>query len=100
MGKGKLTKFEKKVLKAICRIPYGETRSYSWVAERVGNSKAVRAVGRALGSNPYTVVVPCHRVIRKDGSLGGFSAKGGVKLKRKLIEFEKSTEGSWEEVDA
>lgn len=67
-------------------IPYGETRSYKWVAEKLGNPRAVRAVGQALKKNPLPGIIPCHRVIRSDGSLGGFSQ--GLKKKRELLRGE------------
>lgn len=77
------TPFQQKVWRALRTIPKGQTRSYAWVAKKIGKPKAVRAVANACGANPYPVVIPCHRVIRSDGSLGGFS--GGLKLKRKLL---------------
>ena len=80
------TDFEKSVWAAIREIPFGETRSYKWVAEKVGSPSAVRAVGRALGKNPIPIVVPCHRVIESDGSLGGYSS--GVERKRRLLDLE------------
>jgi len=67
-------------------IPFGQTRSYKWVAEKVGKPAAVRAVGRALSKNPVPIVVPCHRVIESDGSIGGYSS--GVRRKRRLLEME------------
>ena len=82
-----LTSFEWKVLKAACTIPLGETRSYQWVAEKVGSPKAVRAVGQALGKNPYLITIPCHRVIKSDGSLGGYA--GGLGKKNKLLAAER-----------
>ncbi len=80
------TDFEKKVWFALKEIPYGETRAYKWLAERVGNPKANRAVGQALGRNPIPIVFPCHRVIESDGSIGGYSS--GVDIKRRLLEIE------------
>jgi len=80
------TPFQQKVWRAIQTIPKGQTRSYTWLARKVGRPKAVRAVANACGANPYPIVVPCHRVIRSDGTLGGFS--GGLKLKRKLLAAE------------
>lgn len=77
------TEFEQKVYNALRKIPKGEVRSYEWVAEQIGNPKAVRAVGNALHNNPTPIIVPCHRVIRKDGSLGGFGL--GRKKKRELL---------------
>ncbi len=71
----------------LSRIPRGETRSYTWVAEQVGRPRAVRAVGQAVGANPIPLVLPCHRVLRSDGSLGGFG--GGLELKKALLRLEK-----------
>ena len=75
----KLTKFQWKVLSVAAKIPLGETRSYKWVAAQVGSPKAVRAVGQALKRNPYPVIIPCHRVIKEDGSLGGYAGGSGEK---------------------
>jgi O-6-methylguanine DNA methyltransferase len=69
----KATPFQKKVWKILLTIPKGEVRSYSWVAEKVGSPRATRAVGNALNKNPLAPDVPCHRVIRKDGSWGGYA---------------------------
>lgn len=80
------TDFEKKVWDLLKEIPSGETRTYKWVAEKIGNSSAARAVGRALSKNPILIVVPCHRVIESDGSIGGFSS--GVDSKRRLLDME------------
>ncbi len=77
----KLTDFEKAVYRAILGIPRGEVRSYGWVAEKIGRPKACRAVGNALNRNPYAPTVPCHRVIRSDGSIGGFAKGTGAKLR-------------------
>jgi methylated-DNA-[protein]-cysteine S-methyltransferase len=77
--------FFKKVWGQTRLIPYGEVRSYKWVAERV-DSKGFRAVGRALGNNPFPIIIPCHRVIRNNGELGGFSS--GLTIKRKLLQIE------------
>ncbi|OGC05035.1 hypothetical protein A2276_03710 [candidate division WOR-1 bacterium RIFOXYA12_FULL_43_27] len=74
------TKFEEKVYKAVKKIPKGEVRSYEWVAKQIGRPKSVRAVGNALNKNPYAPIVPCHRVIRKDGSIGGFASGAGKKV--------------------
>ena len=68
-------------------IPRGETRSYAWIAKRIGKPGAVRAVGTACGANPVPIVVPCHRVIASDGSLGGFG--GGLAMKKRLLRLEK-----------
>lgn len=82
-----LTAFEGQVLKAASVIPFGETRSYAWVAAKTGRPKAVRAVGQALNKNPFPLLIPCHRVIAKDGTIGGFAF--GVSLKKKLLVLEK-----------
>lgn len=81
------TPFEQKVWLALKKIPSGETRTYKWIAEQVGSPKAVRAVGQALGKNPLPLILPCHRVIASDGSLGGYSG-GGVKVKAWLLKHE------------
>jgi O-6-methylguanine DNA methyltransferase len=83
-----LTKFQWKVLEVTAKIPMGETRSYQWVAKQVGSPKAVRAVGQALKRNPYPVTIPCHRVIKQDGSLGGYSG-GPVSKKARLLAIER-----------
>jgi methylated-DNA-[protein]-cysteine S-methyltransferase len=80
------TAFQLRVWNALRAIPYGETISYAQLAGRIGNPKAVRAVGLANGSNPIPIIVPCHRVIGSDGSLTGFG--GGLTTKRKLLELE------------
>jgi len=80
------TEFQIRVWNALRTIPYGETISYAQLARRVGNPKAVRAVGLANGSNPIPIIVPCHRVIGSDGSLTGFG--GGLSTKKKLLELE------------
>jgi methylated-DNA-[protein]-cysteine S-methyltransferase len=78
--------FRLRVLRAIDRIPYGQTRSYTEMATRAGNERAVRAAGTACGSNPIPLVVPCHRVLRTSGALGGYG--GGLPMKRALLEME------------
>jgi len=80
------TDFEKSVWLSLRAIPYGETRSYKWVAEKVGNPSAVRAVGQALSKNPIPIVLPCHRVVESSGSIGGYSS--GVDKKVRLLEME------------
>jgi methylated-DNA-[protein]-cysteine S-methyltransferase len=80
------TEFQLRVWSALREIPYGETISYRELAERIGNVKAVRAVGLANGCNPIPIIVPCHRVIGSDGSLTGFG--GGLENKRKLLDLE------------
>ena len=81
------TPFQEKVWKSLCEIPYGETRSYGQLAASLGNPKASRAVGRANGSNPVCLFVPCHRVIGADGSLTGYAY--GEEVKKKLLAVEK-----------
>ncbi len=81
------TKFEKKVLKIVSTIPIGQTRSYKWVAQKAGKPKAVRAVGQVLKKNPFPLLIPCHRVIKNNGSIGGYSL--GKNLKQRLIILEK-----------
>jgi len=83
------TKFQIKVWNYLKKIPKGETRTYLQVAKAIGKPKAPRAVANAVGKNPYPPKIPCHRVIRSDGSLGGYSGKGGIKTKLKLLRSEK-----------
>lgn len=80
------TPFQRRVWQTTRTIPYGETRSYAWVAERMGCPRAARAVGQALGRNPLPLLIPCHRVVASNGSLGGFT--GGLEIKRKLLGLE------------
>lgn len=86
MTSKQLTSFQKKVYTVVKEIPRGETRSYAWVAQRIGNPRAARAVGTALKKNPFTIVVPCHRVVHSDGSIGEYAL--GADLKKKLLEIE------------
>ncbi|MCF0161743.1 MAG: methylated-DNA--[protein]-cysteine S-methyltransferase [Fusobacterium necrophorum] len=81
------TEFQKKVWKALMSIPYGETRSYGEIAKQIGKEKAVRAVGGANHVNPISIVIPCHRVIGKNGSLTGYG--GGLKIKETLLTLER-----------
>ena len=83
-----LTPFTSTVLRTTCQIPYGEVRSYRWVAQRVGRPRATRAVGNALARNPVPILIPCHRVVRSDGSLGGYTL--GLQMKRTLLEMERN----------
>lgn len=78
--------FRLRVLRAIARIPYGETRNYTQMATSAGNVRAVRAAGTACGRNPIPLVVPCHRVLRSGGALGGYG--GGLPMKQALLELE------------
>lgn len=81
------TAFQQRVWKALRRIPYGETASYADIARRIGSPRACRAVGQANGANPVPIIVPCHRVIRCTGALGGFGA--GLPVKRWLLRHER-----------
>jgi len=78
--------FRRKAQRAIARIPYGQTRSYTEIAARAGNERAVRAAGTACGTNPLPIVVPCHRVLRTGGALGGYG--GGLPMKEALLRME------------
>ena len=80
------TEFQLRVWMKVREIPYGEVRSYEWVAKNIGRRRAARAVGNALRKNPIALIIPCHRVIRKDGSIGGFGY--GVEVKRRLLRVE------------
>lgn len=80
------TPFELFVWKAMQEIPWGEARTYGWIAARIGNPKAVRAVGGACGKNPVPLIIPCHRVLRSNGEIGGYS--GGLGIKRALLKTE------------
>jgi len=82
------TKFQLKVWSYLRKIPRGNLKTYSQVAKAIGKPRAVRAVANAIGKNPYAPKIPCHRVIRSDGSLGGYSGKGGIKTKRFLLKKE------------
>ena len=82
------TKFQKKVWKYLKKIPKGQVRTYLDVAKAINKPKAFRAVANAVRKNPYAPKIPCHRVIRSDGSLGGYSGPGGIKTKRKLLKSE------------
>jgi len=80
------TPFQMKVWSALSEIPYGKVVSYQWIARRIGRPNAVRAVGAANGRNPISIIIPCHRVIGKNGSLTGYG--GGLDVKRRLIRLE------------
>ncbi len=82
------TSFQKKVYKAMSKIPFGQVRTYRWLAQKIGNPRALRAVGGANAKNPWPLVVPCHRVVGSDGRLTGFSAPGGLSLKTYLLKLE------------
>lgn len=80
------TIFQKKVWQSLCAIKQGETKTYAWLAKKIDNEKAVRAVGSANGANPIALIVPCHRVIGSNGKLTGYA--GGLALKAKLLMHE------------
>ena len=82
------TKFQIKVWKAISKIPRGQVRTYKELAKLIKKPKASRAVANACGKNPYPIKIPCHRVIRSDGSLGGYSGKGGISAKKDILKKE------------
>lgn len=81
------TAFEEKVWAELCKIPYGETSTYKKIAQKIGNEKAVRAVGTAIGKNPIAIVVPCHRVIGSNGKMVGYAY--GITRKEELLKLEK-----------
>ncbi|MFA5074081.1 MAG: methylated-DNA--[protein]-cysteine S-methyltransferase [Nitrospirota bacterium] len=85
---GTYTPFQKAVWKATLSIPSGETRSYAWIAAKIGKPNSYRAVGQALGANPIPIFIPCHRVVCSSGSLGGFA--GGLDMKKKLLHLEQN----------
>jgi O-6-methylguanine DNA methyltransferase len=80
------TPFRRQVWRVLQRVPYGKLRSYQWVAARVGGRRYARAVGNAVAANPLPIVIPCHRVVAQDATLGGFS--GSLLMKRKLLTLE------------
>ena len=82
------TKFQLKVWAYLKKIPLGSVKTYTQVAKDIGKPLAIRAVANAIGKNPYAPRIPCHRVIRSDGSLGGYSGKGGIKTKKLLLKKE------------
>tara|TARA_Y100000992_G_scaffold251590_1_gene183800 strand:+ start:50 stop:328 length:279 start_codon:yes stop_codon:yes gene_type:complete len=91
MNKISPTKFQLKVWKYIKKIPKGKVKTYKEVAIAIKRPKSARAVANACGKNPYAPKIPCHRVIRSDGGLGGYSGRGGIKQKLRLLRSEKVT---------
>ena len=79
------TEFQIKVWKEIAKIPLGETRSYKEIATAIGSPNSSRAVANACGKTPYPIKIPCHRVIKSDGSIGGYSGTGGIERKKELL---------------
>ncbi|MEC7880917.1 MAG: methylated-DNA--[protein]-cysteine S-methyltransferase [Chloroflexota bacterium] len=90
MNKLNGTKFQIKVWKELLNIPSGETRTYKEIAILIGSPNSARAVANACAKNPYPILVPCHRVIRSDGNLGGYSALGGINKKKELLAQERN----------
>lgn len=93
------SEWQRKVYGVVRRIPYGEVRSYGWVAKECGAAGAARAVGRALARNPLPIFIPCHRVVYSDGRIGSYSCEvpdlSGEELKRRLLEWEMSVRRRW-----
>jgi methylated-DNA-[protein]-cysteine S-methyltransferase len=85
---GSASYFERAVWETTQKIPHGQTRSYAWIARQIGKPGGPRAVGQALGRNPLPIIIPCHRVLKSDGGLGGFG--GGLEMKRYLLDLERS----------
>jgi methylated-DNA-[protein]-cysteine S-methyltransferase len=81
------TDFQKSVWNALTKVPYGAASTYSQIARDINNQRAVRAVGNAIGANPVSIIIPCHRIIRSDGELVGYS--GGLSIKERLLKLEK-----------
>ena len=82
-----MTKFQLKVYKAVLKIPFGQIRTYKWVAKQINKPKAMRAVGQALNKNPYPFIIPCHRVVACNNEIGGYA--WGKKNKKKLLDLER-----------
>ena len=93
LTKVKLTSFQWQVLRATLTIPFGETRSYAWIARQIGNPQAVRAVGQALRCNPYPLLMSCHRVVKEDGTSGGYAGVADSARKKKLLTLESELAG-------
>jgi len=82
------TNFQRMIWSETAKIPYAQNRTYLFIAEKIKRKNSARAVGNALGKNPFPVVIPCHRVLRTDGKMGGFTAARGIMLKEKLLKLE------------
>ena len=82
------TKFQLKVWNYLTKIPVGKVKTYSQIAKAIKRPNSARAVANAVGKNPYPIKIPCHRVVKSDGTLGGYSGKGGVKMKKFLLKKE------------
>lgn len=80
--------FHRKVYQALCKVPPGKVVTYAELAKRAGSPGAARAVGTAMAKNPFPIIIPCHRVVAGNGKLGGYSGRGGVATKRKLLQLE------------
>ena len=92
----RITPFQWRVYQAVLEIPLGQTRSYQWVAQRIGRPGAVRAVGQALRKNPFPLVIPCHRVVRADGTAGGYAGSPDDPRKRELLALEQQIKSAQE----
>ncbi len=87
------TPFQRRVYMITRAIPYGKVRTYGWIVDKLNLCNAQRAVGCALARNPIPIIIPCHRIIRKDGKPGGFSAPGGIRLKIEMLKLETGAKG-------
>lgn len=85
-----ITDFQRKVLTTLRKVKYGQTVSYRGLAKKAGSPMAIRAIGQVMARNPMPLIIPCHRVVRTDGSMGGFSALGGVEIKKRMLALENS----------
>lgn len=83
-----MTDFQKKVYNAAIKIPFGKIKTYKWIANKIGVPAGPRAVGNALAANPVPLIIPCHRVVGCNGKLGGFSATGGLNMKKRMLALE------------